>query len=106
MRNCGGEILNPIAKADPKPITGSADLFGSAVMKVHDMMAGALLSAMVWQSLLRWRRDGFNWPGLGPGFQPSHFLRGLYPGRWPCPGAKGAPHTSPGQRPGFDGQQI
>lgn len=35
-RNCGGEILNHLAKADPKLITGSADLFGSTKNYIKD----------------------------------------------------------------------
>ena len=35
-RNCGGEILNHIAKAVPNLITGSADLFGSTKNYIKD----------------------------------------------------------------------
>ena len=35
-RNCGGEILNHIAKAVPQIITGSADLFGSTKNYIKD----------------------------------------------------------------------
>jgi transketolase len=35
-RNCGGEILNHIAKAVPQLITGSADLFGSTKNYIKD----------------------------------------------------------------------
>jgi transketolase len=35
-RNCGGEILNHLAKADLKLITGSADLFGSTKNYIKD----------------------------------------------------------------------
>ena len=35
-RNCGGEILNHIAKAIPNLITGSADLFGSTKNYIKD----------------------------------------------------------------------
>jgi transketolase len=35
-RNCGGEILNHIAKAVPQIVTGSADLFGSTKNYIKD----------------------------------------------------------------------
>ena len=35
-RNSGGEILNHLAKAAPKLITGSADLFGSTKNYIKD----------------------------------------------------------------------